>query len=127
MLTLSAIIATPNVTRADVFDQEDRRDARVDPRFVLCIEYKSAVATNRSLGVFCVVARDAKNSSRVHKNPTPAGFGDIVLVGGAEAIGACTALAAAYDGAAGTRQAKREAAYAAAVLLGLVSADLAAT
>ena len=127
MLTLSTSIVTPNITRADVLDQEDRRDARVDPRFVLDVEFKSAPATNRSLGVFSIVARDVGNSSRVHKNPTPAGFGDIILVGTSDVPGACTALAAAYDGATGTRQVKREAAYAAAVSLGLVSADLAAT
>lgn len=127
MLTLTTTIVLPNVTRADVLDQEDRRDARIDPRFVLCVEYKTAAAANRSLGTFCIVARDSGNSTRVHKNPTPAGYGDVVLIGLAEVPGACTALAAAYDGAAGNRQAKREAAYAAAVAHGLVSADLAAT
>ena len=127
MLTLSTAISPPNITRADVCDQEARRDALVDPRFVLCVEYKSAAATNRILGTFCIVARDVGNSTRVHKNPMPAGFGDIILVGGADIPGARTALAAAYDGATGTRQAKREAAYATAVALGLVDAALAAT
>jgi len=127
MLTLTTPITTPNITRADVLDHEDRRDARVDPRFVLDVEYKSAAATNRSLGVFTIIARDVANSSRVHKNATPAGFGDMVLTGAADVPNACTALAAAFDGASGTRQAKREAAYAAAVALGLVDPALAAT
>jgi hypothetical protein len=127
MLTLTTPISMPNITRVEVYDQSDKRDSRIDPRFELCCEYKSNVAGARSGGTFCVVARDVGNSTRVHKNPTPAAYGDIVLVGAVDIPGACTALAAAYDGATGTRAAKREAAYAAAVALGLVSADLSAT
>ncbi len=127
MRTLTTPIAMPNVTRVDVFDQVDRRDARGDPRFELCCEFKSNAGSNRNLGSFCVAARDVGNSTRVALNPTPAGYGDIILTGFADVPGACTALAAAYDGAAGNRQAKRDAAYAAAITLGLVDAALAAT
>jgi hypothetical protein len=127
MLPLTTPVTMPNITRADVYDHEDRRDAKNDPRFVLQVEYLSTPANGRSLGTFDIVARDSANSQRVHLNATPAGYGDVVLTGNADVPGACTAIAAAYDNASGTRQAKREAAYAAAVGLGLVGPGLVAT
>jgi hypothetical protein len=127
MLNLTTPITTPTITRADVRDQADRRDSINGPRFELTVEFRTSAANNRSLGLFGIVARDAVNSTRISLNPVPTGYGDIILTSFVSVPNACTLLAAAYDNAAGTRQAKRDAAYAAAVGLGLIDAALAAT
>jgi hypothetical protein len=132
--TLTTPIPVPNITKVEIVDVNDKRDAATDPHYALTLHFEGVGA--RDAGTHTITARDALNSNPIALNATPAGYGDMIVSGGvAQCDGACTALATSYDtafdAATGTRTAKRRAGEAAALVkaqeIGLVGAGLAST
>jgi hypothetical protein len=124
MLTLTTPITIPNINKVDPHKVIDDRDEAV-PSFTLLVRVQAV--GGRDAGTFSVVARNAANSQRMHKNAAPATLSDSILTGAAQIDNACTQIGDAYDAAAGNRAAKRVAAYAKAVEIGLIDPLLAAT
>jgi hypothetical protein len=132
--TLTTPINIPNITKVEIIDVNDKRDAAVDPHFSITLHFQAA--GGRDAGTHTLIARDVANSNPIRLNAAPAGFGDIILSGGVcQVDGACTALATAYDTAfdatVGNRAAKRRAGEAAALVeaqaRGLIDAGLSST
>jgi hypothetical protein len=114
----------PNINKIECIKTQDDRDDPV-PSFTLIIHLEGV--GGRDGGTHSVVARNAVNSGGVNTNASPAGYGDVVLTGVMQIDNACTLVGDAYDAAAGARPAKREAAMAKAMEIGLIGAGLAAT
>jgi hypothetical protein len=128
MLQLATPISMPNITRVDVLKFIDDRDDDV-PSCGLVLHFVGAGASARARdgGTFTVRAYDERNSTKLVVNANPTGYGDNLLSGSADIPGACTAIGDAYDAATGGRKAKREAAFAAALMCGILGPGLAAT
>jgi hypothetical protein len=127
MLNLGTTIPMPNINRVDVtkFNDENREDP-VDPNCTLTVHFVGV--GGRDAGTFSITAYNAANSQKLGLNTAPGGYGDVILRHAATQVdNACTQLCAAYDNAAGNRGAKRVAAYAKAVEIGLIDALLAAS
>lgn len=124
MLNLTTPITIPNINKVDPYKIIDDRDEAV-PSFTLLV--RAQAVGGRDAGTFSVVARNAVNSQRMHKNAAPATLSDSILTGAAQIDNACTQVGDAYDAAVGNRAVKREAAYAKAVEIGLIESTLAAT
>jgi hypothetical protein len=122
--TLTTPISMPNITKIECIKVQDDRDDPV-PSFTLVIHLEGV--GGRDGGTHTVICRNAVNSTGLNTNAAPAGFGDVVLGGVMQIDNACTLVGDAYDAAPGARAAKREAAMAKAMEIGLIGAGLAAT
>jgi hypothetical protein len=129
--TLTTPIAVPNITKVEIVDVNDKRDAATGPHFAITLHFQAA--GGRDAGTFTVTARDVANSSILALNTAPAALGDIFQGGVSQINNACTSLATAYDtafdAATGNRTVKRRAGEAGALVkaqeIGLVGAGLA--
>ena len=125
MLTLTTKIDYASMRKVDV-QFYDKRDDDV-PSCELKVRFWDTASKTLDGGTFTVQAFDSENSKRLQLNPSPSGAGDVIQTVYTSVASACTNLGAAYDGASGSRRARAEAAYTAAIGLGLIDSALVAT